>query len=483
MLLEIGVGLFMIGNFVYHRYIEEKPETQRPADVSLPRVDVGAPVPLIYGRCRVRAPILAWSGNYSVPGDEDPYYHADFLFIVGIPFNGGIGLIGDQVGSSGSTGGVYAGDVMLPTLMTNFPGHPGVRSWVSTQSGDPASLHIAGVLYDGRTTQDANDDVAGAFRSIHDAMVTAGHASSTIPGYRQQIVAFGRYSLGISPSVPSFGFEVIARSTGSASDLGVSGWAGIDDADPAAVIFDILTSPFGKLRLPISMIDKPSFAQASATLLTEQVTVPHGYSLSIEQLTDGEAIIKDVLRHIDGMIYQDPATGLVVLRLVRAPGVDDVFDDINPTNMLTPGSGWYVVQGWAEEPNQVRVRYIDRNQNYNTSSVMAQNQAAIQANQGRPRTLELEFLGCSNAAYASYLAARELAVVSRPLAKATVRVTRAFAKHRIGDIVTLTWPQLNIVKMQMRIVRMNFGKPGDSAITLDLIRDVFDQRLGAFPLP
>jgi hypothetical protein len=73
--------------------------------------------------------------------------------------------------------------------------------------------------------------------------------------------------------------------------------------------------------------------------------------------------------------------------------------------------------------------------------------------------------------------------VSRPSVKVTVTVNRTFYAHRPGDVVTFTWPELGIAGMVMRIARADFGQLHAGAITMDLIRDVFDVRIGAFPAP
>jgi len=48
--------------FVYHRFLEPQPPPPPPSHtVAIPRVDGGAPYPLLFGTCRVRQPILAWN--------------------------------------------------------------------------------------------------------------------------------------------------------------------------------------------------------------------------------------------------------------------------------------------------------------------------------------------------------------------------------------------------------------------------------------
>jgi hypothetical protein len=53
----------------------------------------------------------------------------------------------------------------------------------------------------------------------------------------------------------------------------------------------------------------------------------------------------------------------------------------------------------------------------------------------------------------------------------------------LGVIDTLTWPEFGITNMVMRVARVDLGQLHQGQITLDLIRDIFDVSLGAFPVP
>jgi len=251
-----------------------------------------------------------------------------------------------------------------------------------------------------------------------------------------------------------------------------------DDADPAAVIYDLLTGGLGKLSLPPGKIDRASFEAASVVLFGEG----HGYSRAIETADEGGALIADVLKQIDGGLFEDPATGLLTLRLVRNDFILPELLDINPNNMRTPEPGWLSIQGWAETLNQVRVTFSDGNNNYVDAIPPAQNGANAMLH-GKLRSLDVRYPGCRQANTARRLAARELAVVSRPTVKATVVVDRTFYQTRPLDVVTLTRPDLKINRMVMRVASVNLGQLHANAITLNLIRDVFDVSAGAFPPP
>lgn len=469
MIFEIAVVLATIGTYLYHRYIEDHPPPPVPANIQLPQVSEGSPVPLIYGRCRVRQPILVWQGNNQIPdgGETRSTYSLDMLFVVGIPFNGGRATF--SFGAFG--GGVYLGDIRVPTLIGTALGP---QVFISNLGAPfPNNMFIQGVMYDGSPTQNVNDGFGD--HNARTAMVASGINVNSIPGYRGMMCVFGGFDIGADPQVPSLSFDCISLSTGTASDLGNSLTS---DADPAAVIYDLLTSPWGKLGIPTSKIDLASFQAASLTLFNEG----HGYSRAIERSEDASAIIADVLRQIDGLYYEEPTTGQVVLKLVRNDYDPEALDDINPSNARPAGSAWYQVQGWSETINQVRVSFPDRIQAYSTATVTAQNMANYKIQQ-KLRPLELSFQGCTGPDLAKIIASRELAVVSQPSVKVKVITNRSFYQKRPGDVVTLTWPELGVSKMIMRIVQVNLGQLYKGEIAIDMMRDIFDQTLGGFGYP
>jgi hypothetical protein len=470
MYLEIAMGLYILGSYAYHRWLEDKPAPPKPEDIRLPRTDDGAPLSLIYGRCRVRSPAMVFAGNYQPPTIDLDRYSIDLLFAVGIPFFGGV-VSSDALGVA-----VYAGDVKMGTIVTPPVGDSQAGTLVASTGATSGDISVVGEMYFGSSTQNV-----GAIGSVtRSVMIDAGIDASLIPGYRSLVcaafVSFATASRGLSSPVagiPSFSFEVKSLSTGTAADLGHSL---ADDADPAAVIYDLLTSPWGKLALSTSKVDLPSFQTASATLFAEQ----HGYSRAIEQPDDASNLIDDVLRQIDGVLYEEPTTGKLVLKLIRNDYNVNVLDTITPDNARPAEGSWLSVSGWSETLNQVRVVWTNRGSGYNQGVAIGQNNANV-TDQGKLRTLEVTYVGCNDQDLAHRLASRELAVVSKPIVKASVVTDRTFYQKRPGDVVKLTWPQLGISGMVMRIARVDLGQLHKGDIHLDLIRDVFDVSLGAFP--
>jgi Putative phage tail protein len=490
------------GIYAYHRWIDDHPPGLLPGSGAgeLPVTTEGSPIPLLYGRCRVRAPVLAFIGNPFAPqfgfspvgdGPAGYFYFIDMLFVVGVPFYGG----------GASLSQMYAADYVL-TLNNSIglfgsprngqPATPGkfaynTNNLAKIYGGPGAGGGIAGQVefFDGRPGQQISNGDNGPDAALTDTQaVLNGHQmykikpqnidATQMPSYRNLAIAcLYQWGIGEAPQLTTYGFDVKALSTGTPSDMGQSL---PEDADPAAVLYDLMTSPFGKVGLPTDRMDLPSFQAASLTLFNEG----HGYSRAIEQSEDATAIIGDVLKQTDGLLYEEPTTGKIVYKLIRNDYNVLTLDDINPDNASPASSNWFQIQGWTETANQVRLSFTDRAANYTEGVVIGQNSANVTSQRARLRSIDIRFVGCCDRVLAQKLASRELAVVSRPIAKATMIVNRSFYAHRPGDVVTLTWPELGISKMVMRIARVNLGQHHAGQITLDLIRDVFDVGVGAF---
>ena len=466
MFFEIAIGTIALLNYIDARY-NQGPGAPPLQTYTLPRVDEGTILSIVYGRCRVRAPVVVWSGNYVTPEDPGGVYAGSILFAVGVPFSEGRADL--------MINGLWYGDIKYGLLVT--PGGsgtpPGTFDFAASISGSIlVGAHFNGEFFDGSP----NQDVSGATET-KSSMTTAGVDATLIPGYKRVILlSCVNFITGDSASVGAISVEVRSLSTGSASDLGVAGWSSSDDADPAAVVYDLMVSPWGRAALSTVKVDTASFAAASATLLAEG----HGYSRSIESADDALTLIGDVLRQIDGVAYEEPTTGKIELHLIRANYVVGSLADINPGNARLIE---YVVQGQSETFNQVRVIYPDRTQNYSDTVAISQNWSNIVNQGGRLRSTDVRFVGCTTATLAQKLAARECAAVSLPQVKLTVEVNRSFYQARPGGVYTFTWPELGISGMVMRVVTANLGQLQAGKITLNLMRDIYDQTLGAFPVP
>lgn len=95
------------------------------------------------------------------------------------------------------------------------------------------------------------------------------------------------------------------------------------------IIYQCLTDKSWGRGLEKSELDENSFVYAANTLCNEAF----GLCLAWNRKDDIDSFIRVVLDHIDGVLYQDPETGLETLKLIRA---DYVKDDLP---LFEPGRG------------------------------------------------------------------------------------------------------------------------------------------------
>lgn len=490
---------FLAASYIYHRWQEswtdppEKPKASREVDV--PKIADGSSLPLIYGRCRVRSPVLAWTS--SVRADEnEPFgyaYRMDMLMLLGIPVENcvarlwniwagelklewgaippgifstdGEPLVGETDHSTGTppfSGANFPGEISSYTLGLpwNQPEHTGgIGGYVQFYSGRGNQAHV--------------DPVAFTYRSwLGKWMIEEGVSGADIPGFRGYLSvahfsAFrglddkpARWLVGREPRMGAYSYEVSAYPGNSgALNVGV-------DANPAEVIIDLLTGTFGKLNVPISKIDSASFLAARARLQEEG----NGYSRAIEGASAKE-IIQEILRQIDGVLFEDPSDGLIKLKLIRGDYAIDDLLHITPANCV--GLDGFSAGGWEGIANKIRVVFSDRARDYQDGSATAHNQALAGTTSSEVRELVIEYPGCCTSANAKNLAARELAARSRPVSKCRAIVDRAFRGVNPGDAIKLTWPEYGIDTRVYRVAAVDRGSLENGAIALDLIEDYY----------
>jgi hypothetical protein len=502
MFLEIAAGLYLLGDYVYHRWIESHGKPKPAERPKAPRVDEGATIPLIYGRCRVRSPVLALTrrldiqdGNKVVPGlpAEVKVYGLDMLFVLGVPFQGAgsahkVTLEGMWAGDKKMAWAVFANNPNLARLLAG-DGWPDSTLQITVVTAHADVPDIVGFIgggvefLNGRDDQVLVDPITGAQLSfIGHRLLGDGIAFDRIAGYRGYAVAYlynggeGSFErswfIGSQPTPQAYSFEVTSYAAG-----GMPSGARIgDDANPVDVIWDLLTGTFAKLGLDIALLDYTTFQAAAATLATEL----HGFSYAFDDTQDAIEAINLVLRQIDGVIYEDPRTGSIKIKLVRDDYDVNLVPNINPANCIAPQN--YAGGSWTNVVNKVRVVFSNRLTDYQEDSASSHNLANAVGQSNRQNEIELQFPGVCTKALAETIAGRELAARSRPVAKCRAIVDRSFWATCPGDVVTLTFPEYNITKLAFRVASVDRGQLRDGKIALDLIQDVTKNPQSAFPV-
>jgi hypothetical protein len=238
------------------------------------------------------------------------------------------------------------------------------------------------------------------------------------------------------------------------------------DANPAWMIWDWMTNTVYGLGIPTGRFDSASFIAAAARLYTEKM----GMSTQTDSETSGEQVIAEILRHIDAVLYTDPATGLWTLNLVRADYDPTTLPELTPDNILEPPELSRV--SWEETLNEVKVKYLDRNLFF-TERVVQAHESANHAVRGMVASATFDFHGFTNSSMAQFAATRELKTHTYPLMQLRVIANRIAWNFRMGGVFRLTWPPLGIEKMVVRIAAINYGALENAHIEINCVEDIF----------
>lgn len=298
-----------------------------------------------------------------------------------------------------------------------------------------------------------------------------GRTSDTCPGFRglSSIFFAGSYE-GSGNFLWTSNNPIVAQSVWCR----VSRWPmGLDftkaiingtDANPAHMIFDCLTSSDWGMGAPTTIIDVPSFEACGDTLFDEDF----GLSMIWTQQAKIEDFISEILDHIQAMLYVNPRTGLLTLKLVR----DDY--DVGTLRTMGPDDAdllSFQRKMWGETVNEIVVTWTNP-QNEQEETVSIQDLANISV-QGAPITDSRNYYGVRNKSLASRLAARDLRISSAPLATVEVELNRTAWDLLPGEVVLFSWPEYGLINVVMRVGTVNYGKPGDGTIKATLLEDVF----------
>jgi hypothetical protein len=304
--------------------------------------------------------------------------------------------------------------------------------------------------------------------------IVTAHAT-VASAYRGKCFAvFKQLYVGTSNYLKPLAFVVRRCPDPLAQGAGVANIAG--DANPALAIYECLTSVDYGLGIPAIRMNASSFEAAAVTLATEGL----GISMMFDTQASADQLIGEVLRHCDGLLYTDPATGLWTIVLARG-GYDPTtlpvltVDSVIATPDFSRGS-------WEETTNLINIRYTSRGANFDDRTIRAYD-AANFAVTGEVRPQTIDFKGLSSEAAAGLVAIRVLKTFTYPLGKIKLVANRTAWQFRPGGLFRFTWVPLGVVDQVFRITRIAYGELTDGKISIDAVEDIFGINSAAFVAP
>jgi hypothetical protein len=454
------IALFVV-SFLVTALLAPKPEIEDARagaldDIQFPRATEDAPVPLVLGKVRLNSPNTIWYGDYSSIAITQKVKTGLFSskhVVVGHKYYLGLDLglcLGDGVSLSeiwideeqtwtGSTSSTVPTTGTINELEL-FGGYKGGGGWSGGFTFYPGTF-------------------PGVVNSYQEGVVGVGE----VPGYGGLAhIVFENNYIGENNQLRKMGFVLEKYSNG----LGTvnSGKVG-DDMNPMEALYQICIDEWVGLGVSTANIDTANWINIASTLHTEG----NGVSVLVTSAQSGKAIIKEILRQIDGIMFQDPTTGKLKVKLIRDdydPALLDVYDEDDILKVRS-----FSKTAWEDVVGQVKVSFPQRDKE---SSAVAISQDMATANMiGRMKTVSMSFPFCFEPTLANQIASRERAQSSVPLFRMTLEMNRNAYNLRPGAVFRISWPEYGLSELVMRVQKHDLGELLNNKIVVDCIQDAF----------
>lgn len=445
-----------------------KPEFEdaRPkglGDLQVPTADESRSVPIVWGTAELRGPNVLWYGDLMVEEIEEEYktgWFSSESVIVAFRYYIGIHLLLcygplDRFLWFEANDMVLWEDEVSPTSNNGndiYIDEPEFFGPEGEGGGITGTLRV----YGGLPNQNPDPYLEDAVSSDMPAYVDIAHLvwEQGCIGENERL---GRWAFRVSRFPNNLGIP--------GSGHIVRGTVTDGDANPAEVIYEILTNTVWGLQLPPSQVDFTSFYDAGVTLADEGL----GFGMMLDRLIAAEDVIKEVLRQIDGVMYED-TNGKLYLSLARADYVVGDLPIFDESNVLSLDS--FARQGWGSTFNHINVTYTDRKKNFIRTGAFSQDLANVHT-QGREVRADFEYPGVKAPRTANLVARRELRALSFPFATVDLTVNRDGQSLRPGDVIRFYWDELGVSSMVLRILTVDQGELLDGRVKLKCAEDMF----------
>lgn len=463
--------------FILSELIRPKPdiENAKPAglgDFQFPTATEGRVVPIIWGTVKQKGPNVVWYGDYEqVPIVEKVKtgLFTSVNVIRGYKYRLGVQFALCR-GEVDSIEKMWIGDTEIDINGPITHGNSFTIDCEDLFGGDELGQGgVSGTLvfYSGTKTQSVSSYLAQFQQEGGDTPRYTG--TCYIAPQTENIY------LGNATQIKPWAFELKRIPDGLS--LGSLATVNGSDANPANVIYEILTDTEWGLGFDPADIDTVNMAAVGTTLEDEG----NGFSYIMDRPTTAADLLRLVEQQIDGVVYQDRTDGLWKINLARDDYSIGSVPEITAAKMTKLVS--FSRGSWEDTTNQVRIKFNDRSDNYKVTYGLAQDMANVRVMQGANVSVEQSFPGVKDATLANFIAWRQLRTLSYPLAKATLELKREFFDLVPGDVVAFTNAELELTKLPMRVQRVNYGEPASSSIRVDLIQDVFTAAAPSFGDP
>ena len=250
--------------------------------------------------------------------------------------------------------------------------------------------------------------------------------------------------------------------------------------NPVHALREMLTNPDWGEGIDESRIDNGSFHFGAVTCKNERLD----YCAVHDKLGSVSKIVKGVTDYIDGIVYYEAATDKVRLKLIRHDYTLANIPQFDESNMSDISN--YQRQHSNETINSVTIKYHDAAKGSAETVTVHDIEASRRV--GRVVAATLNYDGCATRQAAVRAAERELTALSKAVISFSCKVN-ASEVLGLGDAVLVSYRDLDLARIVMRVSKIGYGDGTTGGITLHLIQDVFadlttfDDIVGDQPIP
>lgn len=456
------LAALFVGAFVVSLVLTPKPKFNDAVsgtlnDFNFPRASYGSPVPRWYGTCKFQAPNTIWSGDFksvAIKKKQKTGLFSSKKVTVGFKYYVGFDLavcLGPNfrfrrlwAGNNEIWNGCVDGcenviDINLPELFGGKEKNGGFAAKVG--------------LY------------CGSFEQSRDPYLVE-KVDPNVPAYVGVAhMVFRQAYIGNSTNLQPIHVEgaCFVDTLGSTWHVMPNGL----DMNPVEILYDLIVNDFANLNVDAARINVVQWRAVAKRVFDEN----NGFSIVVANASQGGDLAREILAQINGQMFEDPATGLFDLVLIRDDYDIDDLPVLGPDEISSLSNFTKIL--WPETKNRVRVKFTDRANGFKENAVALAEDFANIRYQGTIRSTEATFPGCHEADLAADLAARELSNLNVPLYSAELVLTRAAANLRPGSPFVLNWPEYGIEFMVCRIRKFGLGTLRDGKVTASVVQDQF----------
>jgi len=239
-----------------------------------------------------------------------------------------------------------------------------------------------------------------------------------------------------------------------------------DDLNAIHIIRECLIDKEWGLGFSEGDINDENF-KACADKLKEE-----GYGLSIIW-DDGSAMddfIDKILQIIAGSLYQNLSTGKWEIGLTRDDYDIENLESFNEDQIIEMED--FSKPGLGEVVDQITINWYDKIWDKNRSITLP-DPAMIIKQGGKVIDTTFNYYSICNKELANKVAARELQLATSMLVSMRIKANRQMAHLKPNDVFKLSWSNLGIVNMIVRVLEVNYGHLTKNEIILNCCEDVF----------